>query len=96
MDNEWQRSKFEVPLVESSTSIWTYVNDNCSEFLNPFYSCVKQRLEPSCDLSSIKFWHEHFLAWAEVATHETTIDTLRPFDNRAEILIKTLNDCDYD
>lgn len=94
MDNQWLRDKFQDKLSENSTSIWTYVNDHCAEFLNPFYSPIPHRIEPNCDITSIMFWKEHFLAWAEVHHKEVIHDTVQPFDNREEVFIAYINERD--
>ena len=48
-----------------SESIWTYVNDNFRQFLNPFFwsdehFSESQVLEPCTEFMAIRFWKEHF------------------------------------
>lgn len=94
MDNEWQRVKdnnLGVNLNKVTTSIWTYVNDHCVEFLNPFYSQISYRLQPHCDLASIKLWKEHFLSWSEIINDEATNDAVGPFNNMNSVFIGYIN-----
>jgi len=94
MDNEYQRVKANslgINLSEETTSVWTYVNDHCVDFLNPFYSQISYRLQPDCDLASIKFWKEHFLGWSEIIKDEATNDAVGPFDNKNSVFVGYIN-----
>ena len=64
MDNQFKReggNNLGLNIRQHTVSVWTYVNDHCAEFLNPFYSPISHRLQPDCDMASIKFWKDHFL-----------------------------------
>jgi len=71
-DNE--RSKYKAnkddKFLDNTTSIWTYVNDNCYDFLNPFYMKTKHVLEPNCDYVALEFWKDHFLTWIECSQYK--------------------------
>ena len=45
LDNDWSREHQGFIPKKETVSIWTYVNDHCSEFLNPFYKPTSERLE---------------------------------------------------
>lgn len=93
-DNEWSRIQLENKLgfkFRDTVSIWTYVNDNWSQFLNPFYTQVHERLDPHCYFSSIKFWEDHFLSWYEHDDEKGASKSLQPRDDRASILIDQHN-----
>ena len=69
-DNE--RSRFKDDNLKSkTTSIWTYVNDNWYDFINPFYINWKDSyvIKPSWDYFSLELWKEHFLVWSDFSQY---------------------------
>lgn len=68
-DNERSRFKDD-NLKAKTTSIWTYVNDNWYDFINPFYVHGKTSfIKPSWDYLSLEFWKEHFLVWSDFSQY---------------------------
>jgi len=48
---------------QETTSIWTYIVLNQSEFLNVFYRPNPHVLFPNCSRARIVFWSEYYLRW---------------------------------
>lgn len=62
--SEAQRHSDHLP--ERTVSLWTYVNDNERDFLNPFYhqSDFNHRvLLPACSYPHLKLWNGYYLRW---------------------------------
>lgn len=84
-DNDRSRFK-DGTLKESTVSIWTYVNDNCYDFINPYYNKTTKLLEPTCDTISFRFWREHFLQWNDVSDYMPDLNWVSPDDHKEEIM----------
>lgn len=88
-DNERTREK-EGLIKHKTTSVWTYVNDNVYDFLNPFYQESDDILKPSCDYLAIKLWKEHFLAFSEITQYQPDEAQISPEDHKDSIMKKIL------
>jgi hypothetical protein len=49
---------------QETTSIWTYVMLNQSEFINVFYRSNPHVLVPNCSRARMVFWSEYYLRWS--------------------------------
>ena len=67
-------------LINKTASIWTYVNKNWIEFINPFYSPNKNLILPAWDELSIQLWREHFLIWSETTKYKQKEDYISDHD----------------
>ena len=61
-DNEKERE--EASVQQETTSIWTYVMLNQSEFTNVFYRPNPHVLVPNCSRARMIFWAEYYLRWS--------------------------------
>lgn len=90
-DHEWGRKKFEeateLKLTET-VSIWTYVNDNCGQYLNPLYSKESDILSPHIHQSDLRFWREYFLSWHE---HSSPHSGMKMSDPEGDVSVKYLD-----
>jgi hypothetical protein len=61
-DNERERE--ECSVQQETTSVWTYVMLNQSEFINVFYRPNPHVLMPNCSRARMVFWSEYYLRWS--------------------------------
>lgn len=87
-DNEKSRYR-ENYIKEKTVSIWTYINDNVYDFLNPFYKQSSDLLQPNSDYMALEFWKEHFLVWSEFSNYQPD-KTLLSSDDHKEQIVKDL------
>lgn len=66
--------------INKTVSIWTYVNKNRIEFINPFYSPNPELIQPACDELSIQLWREHFLMWSETTKYKQSENFISGID----------------
>ena len=90
-DNERTRQK-EGLIRDKTTSIWTYVNDNAFDFLNPFYKQTDKILRPNWDYLALEFWKEHFWAFSELTQYRAHLSLTSPEDHKEEIMKKALEE----
>lgn len=88
-DNERTRFNQE-QLKQPTTSIWTFINDNCYDFLNPFYSAPKEGkttiLRPITDTLSFTFWRNHFWQWVNISNYKPGLNLISPEDHKEELM----------
>lgn len=63
-----QKYRYQNKLTQRTVSIWTYVNDKYSQFVNPFYSKQKNPLKINSDHINMRLWSEYFLQWTSYST----------------------------
>ena len=61
-DNEKERE--DAGVQQETTSIWTYIMLNQSEFINVFYRPNPHVLIPNCSRARMVFWSEYYLRWS--------------------------------
>lgn len=90
-DNE--RTRFKEGIVkDKTTSIWTYVNDNVYDFVNPFYEYSDEMINPNCDYVAIELWKEHFLSWSEFTQYKPDKTLISAEDHKEELMKVVLED----
>ena len=52
-------------LRERTVSLWSYINSDIDQFLNPMFALQNSArvLVPDPSLRSLRFWHRYFLSW---------------------------------
>ena len=52
-------------LRERTVSLWSYINSDIDQFLNPMFALQSSArvLVPDPSLRSIRFWHRYFMSW---------------------------------
>ena len=60
-------------LKKKTVSIWSFVNDNFKQFMNPFFWADEHihennSLIPCTDYFTLRFWKEHFYKWKYVGS----------------------------
>jgi hypothetical protein len=84
---ENDKSRFKEGTIKlMTTSIWTYVNDNIYDFINPFFIPSKKPLQPNCDYMALEFWKEHFLVWSEFSNYQPDLNLVSPDEHKEEIM----------
>lgn len=73
-------------------SIWSYVNTNVDQFLNPFYQEYAEKMEVNAEYITIHFWKEYFLQWTEFSDPIDTDGCFIKSDPRAELLQQLLDE----
>lgn len=85
-----QKYRHQNKLKERTVSIWTYVNANAEQFLNPFYVKFEKKLEIKPDHITLHFWKEYFLQWTEFSDPLDDHDWFVQSDPKAELMKKML------
>ena len=85
-----QKYRYQNKLKEKTTSIWTYVNDNFTKFLNPFYSKYDKILEFKAEYISITPWKEYFLQWTSHSEAQDGEDMLVKPNGTSEMIKQLL------
>jgi len=84
--------RYQNKLSQKTVSIWSYVNTNVSQFLNPFYSEFDKKLDVRADHISLHFWKEYFLQWTPFSSTLDESDNFVKPDPREELLKKVLEE----
>lgn len=90
-DNE--RTRFKEGIVkDKTTSIWTYINDNVYDFVNPFYEYSDEVINPNWDYVAIELWKEHFLSWSEFTQYKPDKALISAEEHKEELMKGVLED----
>ncbi|CAI2384432.1 unnamed protein product [Moneuplotes crassus] len=89
-NNDWSRKKFEKDIgvkLRDTVSIWTYVNDNCQQFLNPLYEMESGILNPHYHTPYLKFWSEYFFSWHDHTGKDLEVKKPDPYNDLLSIIM---------
>lgn len=90
-DNERMRLK-EGLIKSTTTSIWTYVNDNIYDFINPFFEETDKILQPNWDFLALKLWKDYFCAYSEIIQYQTDKNLISPDEHKEQIMKKYIEE----
>lgn len=60
-----ERERRALALRERTVSLWSYINSDIDQFLNPMFALQNSArvLVPDPSLRAIRFWHRYFMSW---------------------------------
>ena len=67
LENSEYARKTQLLVTERTHSIWSYVQSNSKQFINPSYVPCKTPIWPSSDSRHISIWRRYFCRWDEHA-----------------------------